>query len=191
MDNDRLPEKLRRSLEKELSPNEQIQWIEQPIARFFTRSVLGVCLVLFVSLLFFSFTSFSTYQQARDMGRSLLEFVGVPGALVFLMGTVIPLFLIFFIPFLNWLTARQSVYVITYERAFILTAGRSTTVTSFMPSELRVVSRREDRDGSGDIILYVHRSKDYDGDIQTQEIGFKQVRNAKAFERMLRQIDLG
>ncbi|WP_206755033.1 hypothetical protein [Leptolyngbya sp. FACHB-711] len=178
-------------MEKELSPNEQIQWIEQPIARFFTRSVLGVCLVLFVSLLFFSFTSFSTYQQARGMGRSLLEFVGVPGALVFLMGTVIPLFLIFFIPFLNWLTARQSVYVITYERAFILTAGRSTTVTSFMPSELRVVSRREDRDGSGDIILYVHRSKDYDGDIQTQEIGFKQVRNAKAFERMLRQIDLG
>ena len=191
MDNDRLPEKLRRSLEKELSPNEQIQWIEQPIARFFTRSVLGVCLVLFVPLLFFSFTSFSTYQQARDMGRSLLEFVGVPGALVFLMGTVIPLFLIFFIPFLNWLTARQSVYVITHERAFILTAGRSTTVTSFMSSELRVVSRREDRDGSGDIILYVHRSKDYDGDIQTQEIGFKQVRNAKAFERMLRQIDLG
>jgi hypothetical protein len=31
--------------------------------------------------------------------------------------------------------------------------------------------------------------QDYDGDIQTKEIGFKQVHDSKAFENMLRQIN--
>lgn len=66
--------------------------------------------------------------------------------------------------------------------------GSSTRVTSFVASELRVVSRREHQDQSGDVIVYIHKSKDYDGDIQTQELGFKQIRNVKEFEKILGQL---
>jgi magnesium-transporting ATPase (P-type) len=190
IENYNLANKLRRNIEKELASFEVVQWIEQPIPRFLTRSTLGVCLTLLVTLSFFSFAGFSLYEQARNAGRSLYEFPGIIGIFVFLIGTIVTLILIFLVPFSNWLEATQTVYVITNQRAFILIAGWSTTVTSFMPSELKVISRRENRDGSGDVIVYIHRSKDYDGDVHTQEIGFKQVHNSKVFENRLRQIKL-
>jgi len=49
---------------------------------------------------------------------------------------------------------------------------------------------RENKDESGDVIVYIYQSKDYDGDIQAKEIGFKQVHNSKAFENMLRQMHI-
>lgn len=185
----KLPRKLRRNVEKEIDSSEVVQWVEQPIPRFFTRSTLGICLTLLISLSFFSFIGFGAYEQIKNAGRSVYEFPEAAGIFIPLIGAVVQLILIVLIPLLSWLEAIQTVYVITSKRAFILTVGLSTTVTSFISSELRVILRRENKDGSGDIIVYVHKSKDYDGDIQTQEIGFKQVRNPKAFENMLRQIN--
>lgn len=185
----KLPRKLRRYVEKEIESSEVVQWIEQPTARFFTRSTLGICLTLLISSSFFSFIGFGMYEQARNLGRSVFEFPEAAGIFIPLVGALVQLFLAFLIPFLSWLEAIQTVYVITSKRAFILTVGWSATVTSFISSELRVILRRENKDGSGDVIVYIHRSKDYDGDIQTKEIGFKQVHNSKAFENMLRQIN--
>lgn len=108
--------------------------------------------------------------------------------MVFFIGAIIPLVLIFLIPFYNWLELRQTVYLITDKRALILVSGGSTTVTSFIPSELRIISRQEHKDGSGDVIIYIHKSKDYDGDMHTQEMGFKQVRHPKALEKILLQL---
>lgn len=186
----KLPNKLRRGVERELSSSEVIRWIDQPISRFFTRSTVGICLILLVPLIFFAFTNFSVYEQARNVGRSLDEFIGITSILVLFMGIIVPLILILFIPFYNWLEARQTVYAITNKRAFILKAGwSSTAVTSFLLTELRVISRRENKDGSGDIIVYIHKSKDYDGDIRTEEIGFKQIHNVRAFEKILYQLN--
>ena len=190
IDSYKLPRKLRRNVEKEIDSSEAVQWIEQPIPRFFTRSTLGTCLILLISLSFFSFVSFSTYEQYREVGKSLYKFPDAVGIFIPLVVSIVQLILVFLIPFLSWLEAVQTVYVITSQRAFVLTNGLSTTVTSFVLSELRVILRRENQDGSGDIIIYIHKSKDYDGDIQTKEIGFKQVRNSKAFENRLRQINI-
>lgn len=188
MESYKLPRKLRGKVEKEIDISEVIQWIEQPIPRFFTRSTVGTCLILLISMSFFSFVGFGMYEQVRDLGRSVYEFPQAAGIFIPLVVAIVQLILVFLIPFLSWLEAVQTVYVITSKRAFILTVGLSTTVTSFISSELRVILRRENKDGSGDIIVYIHRSKDYDGDMQTEKIGFKQVHDSKGFENMLRQI---
>ena len=163
-----------------------IQWIEQPIPRVLTRSTVGTCLVLLFSLTFFAFIGYGTYEQFKNTGMPINEFPQVMGILIPLVAVVIQFMLIILIPFLNWLEAVQSVYVITNKRAFILQVGLSKTVTSFFFPDLRVILRRENKDGSGDIIVYIHQSKDYDGDTVTEEIGFKQVRNVKTFENILR-----
>lgn len=187
IENQKLSRKLRRNLEKEIESSEVVQWIEQPIPHFFTRSTVGTCLVLLFSSGFFVFIGYGMYEQLRNAGIPINEFPQAGSILISLIAVSIQLILIFLIPFLNWLEAAQSVYVITNKRAFILAVGFSKTVTSFILSELRVVSRRENKDGSGDIIVYIHQSKDYDGDAVTQEIGFKQVRDVKMFENMLCQ----
>lgn len=189
IENHKLPSKLRRAVDKELEATEIIRWIEQPISRFFTRPVVGTCLILLVPIAVFSFAGLTTYNQARDMGRTLFEFTQGIGIVVFFIGAIIPLILIFFIPISNWLQLRQTVYVITDKRALILVSRWSTTVTYFIPSELRVISRQEHKDGSGDVIVYIHKSKDYDGDVHTQEMGFKQVRNPKALQKILLQLN--
>jgi hypothetical protein len=187
MESYELSTKLRRYVEKEIESSEVVQWIEQPIPRFFTRYTLSLCLILLISLSFFSLIGLGVYEQARNSGRPVYGFPEVIGILIPLVGAVVQLILVFLIPFLSWLEAIQTVYVITSKRAFILTVGWSTTITSFISSEIRVIIRRENKDGSGDVIIYIHQSKDYDGDIQTKEIGFKQVHNSKAFENMLRR----
>ncbi len=189
IENYKLPRKLRRSLEKEIEASEVVHWIEQPIPRVFTRSTVGISLGLLFCSSLFAFVGFGSYEQSKNAGISLYEFPQVAGVLIPSVAVTIQLFLFFLVPVLGWLEAIQTVYVVTNKRAFILTAGFSTTVVSFIPSELRVISRRENKDGSGDVIFYIHQSKDYDGDVRTQEIGFKQVRNAKAVENILRQIN--
>ncbi|MBD2149921.1 hypothetical protein H6F44_07270 [Pseudanabaena sp. FACHB-1277] len=186
IENYKLPRKIRKNLEKEIESSEVIQWIEQPIPRILTRSTVGTCLVLLFSLAFFSFVGYGTYEQFKNARIPINEFPQVSGVLIPLVAVVIQLILIVLIPFLNWLEAVQSVYVITNKRAFVLKVGASKTVTSFFFPDLRVILRRENKDGSGDIIVYIHQSKDYDGDTVTEEIGFKQVRNVKSFENMLR-----
>ncbi|HEY9879870.1 MAG TPA: hypothetical protein V6D29_15555 [Leptolyngbyaceae cyanobacterium] len=188
MESYKLTRKLRKLVERELENTEVIQWIEQPIPRFFTHQTIGVCLGLLFLLSFFSFVCLMQYKQATDMGRSVLEIFDASGTAVFLMGALVPpvlLVCILLIPLLRWLEARQTVYVITDKRVLILKQGSPTTVTSFMPSKLSIASHREHQDGSSDVVVYIHQWKDYDGDIHTQEMGFKQIRYFREFERAL------
>lgn len=185
LDNCRLPRNLHRLVDRELEPDETIRWIEQPIPRFFTRSTVGICLVLLVPVLFFSYVAFEFTQQLQQAGQSVFDWPGKIAVVIYLMGISIPLILIIFLPIAQWLEVRQTVYVITNQRAIILIAGWTNTIYAFIPAQVKVVLRREHPDGSGDLIVFTHQSKDYDGDIQTQEIGFKQLRNPKAFEKKL------
>jgi hypothetical protein len=188
IENYKLPQKIRKNLEKEIRESEIVRWIEQPIPRIFTTQTVGICLVLLFSLSFFAFVGYGTYEQTRNAGAPIHEFPQAGGILIPLLGATIQLILIFLIPFLNWLEAIQKVYVITDQRAFILTVGWSKTVISFVKAELRVVSRREYRDGSGDLIVYIHKSQDYDGDTVAEKLGFQQVHDVRMFEDRLLEV---
>lgn len=185
-----LSSKLRQVAERELGNNETIRWIEQPIPRLFSRSTVSICLTLLVPLFVFSTAYLTQGRRDLEAGASLSEALHQAATIPSLIGVFIAfalLILIFTIPVLSWLEARQTVYVITDRRALILWLGKTTKVTSFSPSRLRVILRREHRNGSGDVIAYVYQARDSDGDVNTQAMEFKQIRNPKAFEKMLLQ----
>ncbi|MEG3438851.1 hypothetical protein V0288_17115 [Pannus brasiliensis CCIBt3594] len=183
---------LRENLEKELEPGESIEWIEQPIARFFIRSTVitalaGVFALGFISFWLYGWLEMTTLRGARTTDpmsnwvRNSGEFVGIFGILI----AIVPLS----VPILHWLEMRGTIYAITNRRAILLKPGFPRVVQSFFPRESVMIERRDNVDGSGDLIVFTHRSKDFDNDTITREFGFKYLRNPREFEKMLRQID--
>lgn len=184
--------RLREEIEKELEPGETIEWIEQPIARFFTRSTVGIALAGLLSLGFIAFWLYGWLEMTTLRGARITDpmsnwirngggFVGIFGLLM----AIVPLS----VPLLHWLEMRGTLYALTNRRAILLKPGSPRVVQSFFPRELAMIERRDNADGSGDLIVFTHRSKDFDNDTITQEFGFKYLRNPREFARMLQQID--
>jgi hypothetical protein len=192
--NARIPARLRERIEKELETGESIQWLEQPIARFFTRTTAGIFLAGLLSL---GFTVFwlsgwleMTGLQGARTGDPIGNFVRNGGVLV---GIVMGIFALvpLAVPLLHWQEVRGTLYAITNRRAIVLKSGSPRVVQSFFPREPVVIERRENADGSGDLIVFIHREKDFDGDTFTKELGFKYLREPREFERRLLGIDRG
>ncbi|OLP16020.1 hypothetical protein BST81_23465 [Leptolyngbya sp. 'hensonii'] len=181
-----LPRQLRQKVDRELQPGEFIRWIEQPIPRFFTLESIGA--VLFG----IPWTAFALFWMWGAAGFKLpnlshgLQFqhifalFGVPFVLIGLGMLSSPLWV--------WQQAKQTVYLITDNRAILLTGGGSTTIRSYTPEQLGNLFRKERSDGTGDVIFAVREWKDSDGDRRTEDIGFKGIRNPKNVEALLKQL---
>ncbi|HEY9877032.1 MAG TPA: hypothetical protein V6D29_01190 [Leptolyngbyaceae cyanobacterium] len=183
-----LPAKLRQTVDRELKAGEVIRWIEQPIARLFTRATTSIFVAGLLSLGFFGYFTYHWWKlpssQSSDFA-SMGNFVQVGGLLVgglCLMISCVPLA----VPFLSWQAARQTVYLITDQRALIVQGGWKTTIRSFNPNQLQDTYRTERAKGIGDVIIAVRHWIDSEGDAQREEIGFMDIRNPKAVEELLR-----
>lgn len=182
----KLPQKLRKAVEKELEMGESIQWIEQPIARFFNAS--SVASVIFG----IPWTSFALFWTYGALGFELPQFTdGIqPQHLFALFG--VPFILIGFVmltsPFWAWQAARETVYLITNRRAIAIEGGWVTTIRSYLPHELGHIYRQEKADGTGNIVIIKREWTDSDGDRMTEEIGLMSVRNPRETERILKQL---
>ncbi len=187
-----IPAKLRAAVEKELEPGESIQWLERLIARFFTRSTLGIFLAGLFSIGFSFFWLRGWLEMTALKGARITEpmsnWVRNGGGFVGILMIIIALVPLS-VPILHWLEVRRTIYAITDRRAIVLVSGSPRIVRSFCPRELAAIERRENADGSGDLIVFTHREKDGDGDTYTREFGFKYLRNPREFERILRLID--
>ena len=186
LNNLQIPNKLRKKVHKELEVGESIRWVEQPIPRFFTASSIG-------SILFgIPWTSFALFWMWGALGFELPDIrEGIqPKDIFALFG--LPFVLIGFgmlsSPIWVWLEARKTVYLITNRRAISIQGGIYTTVRSYLPHELKDIYRKEQADGSGDVIISVRLLKDSDGDNRSEEIGFMGVRNVHLVEKMLKQL---
>jgi len=181
-----LPGELRRKVENELQPGERIRWIEQPVPHFFTAGSIGA--VLFG----IPWTSFAIFWMWGVMGFKLPDFrEGIqPQHFFALFG--VPFVLIGFAmlstPYWTWQAARETVYLITDQRAISIAGIRSTTIKSYSPDQLQEIHRREKADGTGDVIFWTRKWKDSDGDQRTEDIGFMGIRNPQEVERLLRQL---
>lgn len=82
----------------------------------------------------------------------------------------------------------KTVYLITDRRAITIDGGRSSTIRSYLPDNLRDIFRREHKDGTGDVVITRNAWKDSDGDKQIQELGFLRIQNAKSVESMLKAL---
>jgi hypothetical protein len=82
--------------------------------------------------------------------------------------------------------ARRTVYAVTDRRALILDAGRTTIVESHDRAALGAITRRDRRDGTGDVLLSRTTWVDSDGDRRANEVGFFAIAGAREVERLLR-----
>lgn len=184
-----LPARLRQTVDQELKAGEAIRWIEQPIARLFTRTTTSIFVAGLLSLGFFGYFTYHWLglPSSQSNDAASWDFVQVGGLLVgglCLLLSCVPLA----VPFLSWQAARQTVYVITDQRALIVQGGWRTTIRSFNPNQLRQTYRVERPNGMGNVIIAVRHWIDNEGDAQSEEIGFMDIRNPKAVEELLRSL---
>jgi hypothetical protein len=187
IDTAKLPYELRTLVESEMQPGERIDWLDQPIPGRLARSTLPI-------LLFgIPWTAFALFWTAgAAWGASKAD--GGPWML-----HVFPLFGLPFIliglgmlssPYWVHRRARRTAYVLTDRRAVVFSAGwrGSTTVRSFDPTRLGDLQRKQNADGSGDLIFTQDLWRDSDGDRHTTNVGFLAVRNVKQAEEMVRAL---
>ena len=181
-----IPKELRRKVDDELQPGEFVRWVEQPIPRFFTPA--SIMTFLFA----IPWTSFAIFWmwgasgfELPDLSKGLqpqylFALFGVPFVLVG--------FGMLFSPLWVWEAARKTVYLVTDKRAISIQAGRSTTIRSYLPDQLKETYRKERANGTGDVIIAIRRWNDSDGDQRTEEIGFMGVSNPREVENILKQL---
>jgi hypothetical protein len=181
-----IPAKLRKRIDRELEPGEFINWVEQPLPRFFT----GQSLISFLmSIPFTAFAILWMYGAAgfkvpvlREGIKSehLFALFGVPFILVG--------FWMFASPFREWLKAFRTVYLVTDKRAISIESGWFTTIRNYTPAQLKDLYRKERGDGTGDVVITTRLRRGGEGNSWTEEIGFMNVRNPREVERLLQQL---
>ncbi|NER22200.1 MAG: hypothetical protein F6J96_16170 [Symploca sp. SIO1C2] len=181
-----IPKELRKKVDQELQPGEYIRWVEQPIPRFLTSSSI-------VSFLFaIPWTSFALFWIWGALGQELPNFKeGIQFQHIFALFGLPFVFIglgMLSSPFWVWYAAKQTIYLITAQRAIIIKGGWSTTIRSYSPEQLKDVYRKEKADGSGDVIIAIRQWEDRKGNQRSEEIGFLGVRNSQEVEKLLKQL---
>lgn len=82
----------------------------------------------------------------------------------------------------------EKVYIITNERAIAFEGASETTIRIYPPEQLGDVHRRENNDGTGDVLISMRYWEDMDGNEQKEDIGFMAIQNPKAVEKMLKDL---
>jgi hypothetical protein len=190
-----IPAKLRRKIDRELEPGEFINWVEQPLPRFFTGQSLGTFLM---GIQFTAFTIFLMYVAVGDDFLVLREEIKSGQGIKFehlfviffaLFGVVMLLngFWMLASPLRQWLKAFRTVYLITDKRAISIESGWFTNIRNYTPAQLKDLYRRERGDGTGDVVIrkQLHRHSEA---VSGEEIGFMNVRNPREVERLLQQL---
>jgi len=176
-----IPVDLQNLISRELERDEKVVWSAMPKPRYFAGPAAGA----------FAFaipwTAFSVFWMAGAAGFKIpqfnqgIDFFPLFGLPFFLIGIGMlssPL----------WAYRKQlkTVYLITDRRAITIDGGRTSTIRSYLPENLKDIFRREHRDGTGDVIINRIAWKDSDGDKQMQDLGFLRIQNAKSVETMLK-----
>lgn len=176
-----IPRHLADKVARELEPDEQIAWIDMPIPRFFTPASTSA----FVFAI--PWTAFSLFWIAGASGFRIPDFndgfdlfplFGVPFTLIGIALLSSPIW--------AYRKASKTVYVITDRRAVSFDGGRSMTIRSYLPQDLKDVYRKEKSSDEGDVIIARRAWRDSDGDQQTEELGFLRIKNPKQVERLIR-----
>ena len=85
-------------------------------------------------------------------------------------------------------SAQRSVYVLTDRRAIIIRGSwrGNVSVRSFERERLTDLQRKQNTDGSGDLIFTRDVRRDSDGDRHSTDVGFLAIRDVKNVEDIVR-----
>lgn len=182
-----LPRRLRELVEDELEDGETVRWLDRPIPRYFTTESIGAFLFAI------PWTAFAVFWMFGAAGFKIPDFRGGPESFFCLFG--LPFVLIGLAMLSSPLWARRklrrTVYVITDRRAILFVAD---DITSYEAAEIGKTRRTQKADGSGDVFFAYVPQADKDGkakdedDDESGEDGFKNIRDVKTVERMLRDL---
>jgi len=171
-------------VKRELESGERILWMEQPIPRYFTAMSIGAFLFAI------PWTAFSVFWMCGASGFKMPDFSKGGFSLFPLFG--LPFLLIgigmLSSPIWAYRKAFKTVYVITDRRAITFDAGWTTTIRSYPPDKLQNIYRKEKRDGTGDVVLGQRVWSGSEGNQQSQDLGFLNIRDPKTVEQMLRKL---
>lgn len=193
----RLPDELDARVRSELAHGEQLLWVGQPRPSRFARMTIPIVLfgIPWTGFAIF-WTTMASWGLWGNAGGA--QNVG-PG---FLFSICFPLFGLPFIliglgmlssPFWARRRAKRTCYAVTNRRAILLAAGafRGVEVRSYRPADLTKMFRRENADGSGDIVFeeitQVRSTRDSSSTTRTQERGFLGIENVREIEELLRK----
>ena len=181
---DAISRELDERVQRELESGEHIQWMEQPIPRYFTAAstVAFLFAIPWTAFAIFWICGASGFKLP-DLSNgwfNLFPLFGLPFVLAGLGMLSAPLW--------SRRKALKTVYVITDRRAITFDAGWTTTIRSYAPDQLQKIYRKEKRDGSGDVVLGQRVVAGSEGGQQTQDLGFLNVRDPKSVEQMLKKL---
>jgi hypothetical protein len=158
--------RLRDALERELGPDETVQWHGWQLGRIDPRH-FGIYLF---AVPWTAFALFWTTMAAGAMAASDLGGVG-------LIGWAFPLFGVPFIAVGAWMLSRpfmplwergRVLYVVTDRRVLKLALGRQLTIKTVPADRIGLAERREKTGGEGTLSLAVRIGRDSDGDKMTE-----------------------
>lgn len=180
----RIPYDLEQKLDRELQAGESVIYKGMPIPRFFRIDTLGIFLFAI------PWTAFAIFWMCGAAGFKIPDFSnGFNPVMLF------PLFGLPFVgvglamlsaPFISYLTETKTIYAITNKRVIIISGIKTIEIQSFALDKLEGIIRRE-RGTKGDLVFSHKRWKDSDGDNRSQEIGFFNVPDVVAAQRILQK----
>lgn len=178
-----IPTDLQDLIARELDRDERVVWSAMPKPRYFAGHSAGAFLFAI------PWTAFSIFWMAGAAGFKIPQFnqgfdffplFGVPFFLIGIGMLSSPLW--------AYRSQLKTVYLITDRRAITIDGGRTSTIRSYLPKDLKEIFRREHKDGTGDVIIKRDAWKDSDGDKHMQDLGFLRIQNAKSVETMLKEM---
>jgi hypothetical protein len=91
-------------------------------------------------------------------------------------------------PFVALRKGWRTLYILTGKRLVILEAGRSINVTSIYPRDIEHLSRKENPDGRGTLVIHQGYEKDSDGDHVEKKTELGVVDDVRRLEEMVRNL---
>ncbi len=178
-----LPIYLQELIEQELQSDETIVWMDQPNPKRFMLKALPI--ILFA----IPWTAFSIFWMAGASGFKIPDF-SKPESFFMLFG--LP-FLFIGIGMLStplWIArnAKKTVYLLTDQRAIIFDGGWSTTIRFFKPDQLINISRKQRRNGTGDLIFVIQFTYNNQDNQRVKEIGFIGIDDVKMVHDLIEKL---
>jgi hypothetical protein len=180
-----LSDELRAHVESELTSQEQVVWVQQPVPWLIARGTLPILLVgipfTAFALVWMGLAIFGVGQAANAGPMWFFPFFGLPFVFVGLG--------MFSAPYWALRSAKRTVYVLTTQRAMLLKGGwNSINVRSFEPAALTSLNRKQRPDGSGDLIFAQEWRPGNHGHSTSRNVGFLGVRDVKHVEDLVRTL---
>jgi hypothetical protein len=179
-----IPRELQRMIDSELTGGERVTWSAQPLPGRLARKAMPA---VWFGIPWTAFAIFWTASAASGMSKAggsglfhAFPLFGLP-FILFGLGMLSS-------PYWMRRRARRSVYVLTNRRAIVLAAGwrGSITVRSFEPERLTDLRRKQNPDGSGDLVFAQDIRRDSDSDRFSTDVGFLAIREVKSVEEKVR-----